>query len=278
LADINAVGTQFTKTMGIPLLAGRDFDESDTAQSERVVLIGENAAQRWFPQGGAVGAHIGMASTSPAVSRRIVGVVGSSKYLNLREDLPLTVYVPYTQSNQAGYVALRTGAPARSTYAAFRRMLHEEAPAMPIGTIKTMRQQVDESLATERLTAYIAVFIGVLALLLTSVGLYGILAYAVTRRTGEIGIRMALGAQRPAVVWLVVEEAMGYTIAGMAAGVAAVLATSRVVRAMLFDVRPNDPLTIAATVALLAFVCFVAAWLPVRRASRLDPMQALREE
>ena len=89
---------------------------------------------------------------------------------------------------------------------------------------------------------------------------------------------MALGAQRPAVVWLVVEEAMGYTIAGMAAGVAAVLATSRVVRAMLFDVRPNDPLTIAATVALLAFVCFVAAWLPVRRASRLDPMQALREE
>jgi len=141
-----------------------------------------------------------------------------------------------------------------------------------------MRRQVDESLSTERLTAYLAVFIGVLALLLTSVGLYGILAYLVTRRTGEIGIRMALGAQRPSVVWLVVREAMGHTIAGMAVGVAIVLASSRLVKSLLFDVRPNDPATIAAAVGLLALVCGVAAALPARRASRLDPMQALRED
>jgi predicted permease len=278
LADINAVGTHFTDTMRVPLLAGRDFNDADTAQSDNVILISENAAKRWFPNGNAVGASISMVSMTSHVDRRIVGIVGNSKYLNLREELPLNVYVPYTQSNQAGYVAIRTTMPISATYTAFRQILHEEAPAMPIGTIKTMRQQVDESLSTERLTAYLSVFIGVLALLLTSVGLYGILAYFVARRTGEIGIRMALGAQRPSVVWLVVRQAMGHTIGGVAVGVLVVLAASRLVRSLLYDVRPNDPLTIAAAVVLLMLVCLVAASLPARRASRLDPMQALREE
>jgi predicted permease len=278
LADINAVGAQFTKTLGVPLLAGRDFNDGDTDQSEKVVLISEKAANRWFPKGDVVGAQISIGSASPGDSRRVVGIVGDSKYLNLREEMPLTVYVPSTQSNQGGYVAVRTKMPVAATYAAFRRILREEAPGMPIRTIKTMRQQVDESLSTERLTAYLSVFIGTLALLLTAVGLYGILAYAVTRRTGEIGIRMALGAQRPSVIWLVVREAMGHTAAGMAVGVAAVLASSHVIRSLLFDVQPNDPATIAAAVGILVLVCFVAASLPARRASKLDPIEALREE
>ena len=276
-ADINTVGTSFSRTMGIPLLEGREFNAGDTAQSEPVILISENAARRWFPNGGAIGARIRAESSGPQ-PRRIVGIVGNSKYLDLREALPNTVYIPYTQTTQKGYVALRTAAPISATYAAFRRILHEEAPAMPIGTIKTMRQQIDESLSTERLMAYISVFVGVLALLLTCVGLYGVLAYNVTRRTGEIGIRMALGAQRPSVIWLVVKEAMAHTLAGLAVGVAAVFATSRVVRSMLYDVQPNDPFTIAAAVLLLIAVCAVAAWLPVRRATRLHPIEALREE
>jgi len=276
-ADINTIGTSFTKTMGIPLLEGREFDAADTAQSEPVILISENAARRWFPSGGAIGARI-RAESSGREPRRIVGVVGNTKYLNLREALPNTVYIPYTQTTQKGYVALRTAAPLGSTLAAFRRILREEAPTMPVGSIKTMRQQIDESLSSERLTAYISVFIGVLALLLTCVGLYGILAYNVTRRTGEIGIRMALGAQRRSVIWLVVKEAMAHTIAGLAAGIAAVLATSHIVRAMLYNVQPNDPFTMAAAVALLILVCAAAAWLPVRRATRLHPIEALREE
>jgi predicted permease len=275
IADINAVGTQFSKTTGIPILAGRDFNDGDTAQSEKVVLISENAARRWFPTRSAVGEHVGL---EPGGPRRIVGVVGNTKYLNLREELPLTVYVPYTQSTQGGYIALRTSAPVRAVLPEFRRILREEAPRMPVATIKTMRQQVDESLATERLTAYLSVFIGILALLLTSVGLYGVLAYLVARRTSEIGIRMALGAQRPVVVWLVVREAMAHTLFGIAAGVAVVLATSKVLRSLLFDLRPNDPPTILGSVGLLAFVCCLAAGLPARRATRLDPMQALREE
>ena len=149
---------------------------------------------------------------------------------------------------------------------------------MPVGTVVSMRQQIDESLSTDRLTAYLSVFIGVLALLLTSIGLYGILAYSVTRRTSEIGVRMALGARRTSVVWLVVKEAMVHTVTGIAAGVAVVLAASKVVRSLLYDLKPNDPATIAAAVGVLAFVCALAAALPARRATRLDPMQALREE
>jgi predicted permease len=278
LADVNAIGAQFTKTMGVPLLAGRDFNDGDTDESEKVVLVSENAAHRWFPTGDAVGAQISMAGMKPEDSRRIVGIVGDSKYLNLREEMPLTVYVPSAQSNQAGNVAIRTKMPVAAIYAAFRRILREEAPGMPVRSVKTMRQQVDESLSTERLTAYLSLFIGALALLLTAVGLYGILAYTVSRRTGEIGIRMALGAQRPSVIWLVVREAMGHTAAGMVVGVAAVLATSRVTRSLLFNVQPNDPATISAAVGILITVCFVAASLPASRASKLDPMEALREE
>ena len=278
LADINVVATAFTKTMGISLVAGREFEDSDTPQSEPVALISDNAARRWFPKGDALGAEIRMGSFNSKTALRIVGIVGNSKYMNLREASPLNVYVPSTQSNQLGYVALRTAAPVRATYAAFRQILREEAPGMPIATIKTMEQQVDESLATERLAAYTSGFIGLLALLLTAVGLYGILTYSVARRTGEIGVRMALGAQRPSVVWLVVRGAMGHTAAGLAAGLAVVLALSHVVRDLLFDVQPNDPLTIAAAVGILALVCLVAALLPARRASMLDPMQVLREE
>ena len=278
LADINAVGAQFTRTMGVPLVAGRDFNAGDNQQSEDVVLISENAARRWFPDGDALGAQISLSEPGRTGARRIVGIVGDSKYMSLREEIPLTVYVPAAQSNQGGLIAIRTGLPVAATYAAFRRILSEEAPGMPVRTIKTMRQQVDESLSTERLTAYLSVFVGALALLLTAVGLYGILAYAVARRSGEIGIRMALGAQRPAVIWLVVREAMAQTAAGMAAGVVIVALTSRAIRSMLFDVRPNDPATIAAAVGILLLVCLIAASLPARRASKLDPVDALREE
>ncbi len=276
LADVSVMGTRFTETMRVPLLAGRDFNESDTADSDKVALITENAARRWFPNGGALGAHIGFGAAGAHL--RIIGITADYRYRNLREDVPLTVYIPYTQNNSFGSIALRTKLPLNATYAAFRAILHEEAPSMPIRTIKTMKQQIDESLSAERLTAYLSIFIGALALLLTSIGLYGILAYSVSRRTGEIGIRMALGAQRGSVVWLVVRQVMAHITLGGAIGVAAVLLSSHVVKNLLYNVRPNDPGTIAAAVSALLLVCIIAAAIPARRATQLDPMQALREE
>ena len=274
LMDINIVGAQYTRTWGVRLIAGRDFDAGDTATSEKVIMISENAARRFFPNG-ALGRQIGVEKNMP---RRIVGIAGDTKYRTLKDETGLVAYVPYTQANNVEYVALRTSMPPRAVFPMFRQILREEAPGMPVGTVVSMRQQIDESLSTDRLTAYLSVFIGVLALLLTSIGLYGILAYSVTRRTSEIGVRMALGARRTSVVWLVVKEAMVHTVTGIAAGVAVVLAASKVVRSLLYDLKPNDPATIAAAVGVLAFVCALAAALPARRATRLDPMQALREE
>ena len=275
LTNINVVGTQYVKTVGVTLAAGREFNDGDHAESEKVIMISEGAARRFFPDGSALGRQI---SVEKNVMRRIVGIVADSRYLNLREETPLVAYLPVAQSNQSGFVAVRSGMSVAALYPMFRHIVHEEVPAMPIGSIVTMRQQIDESLSTERLTAYLSIFIGALALLLTSVGLYGILSYSVQRRTGEIGIRMALGAQRNSVVWLILREAMGHTVAGLAAGIVVVIATSKVVKALLYGVKPNDPATIAAAVGILVLVCIFAASLPARRATRLDPMQALRED
>ncbi|HLJ45086.1 MAG TPA: ABC transporter permease [Bryobacteraceae bacterium] len=275
LADINAVSPRLLQTMRIPLLAGRDFNEGDTPRSPLVAIVSENAARLWFPNG-ALGAEFGMEGNSPKL--RIVGIAGNIKYMNLREETPLTVYVPYTQSNQTGFIALRTRASLRQTYANFRDLLRQVAPGAPIRTIRTMEQQIDESLSTERLTAYLSVYFAGLALLLTAVGLYGILAYSVARRISEIGIRMALGAQRSNVIWLVVREAMGHTAFGAAVGTAAVFVSAKLIASLLYGVRPHDPVAMLLAIAALAAVCAVAAWVPARRASRLEPMVALREE
>ena len=272
-AFINATGPGLLETLRIPLLAGRAINEGDTSQSAKVAIISENAARLWFPKG-AIGQNIQFQSTTVS----IIGVAGNTKYSNLREQLPFTMYVPYTQWGQSGNIAVRTHAPLRQTYANFRDVLHRVAPGAPIRTIRTMEQQVSESLSTERLTAYLSVFFASLALLLTAIGLYGILAYSVTRRTSEIGIRMALGAQRGNVIWLVIREAMAHASAGAIVGIAAVVASAKLIASLLYGVQPHDPWTMVIAILVLALVCAIAAWVPARRASRLDPMVALREE
>ncbi|HEY3741691.1 MAG TPA: ABC transporter permease [Bryobacteraceae bacterium] len=271
--NINAVAPRLLETMKVPLLAGRDFTDADTAESGKVAILSETAARKWFPNG-AVGADMGLQGSTV----RIVGIMRDTKYLNLRDRMQPTLYVPFTQWSQGGFIAIRTAAPLRQTYAMFREMLREVAPGAPIRTIRTMEQQVDESLSTERLTAYLSLFFAALALMLTAIGLYGILAYSVTRRTNEIGVRMALGAQRSDVIWLVIRQAMGQTAFGAAAGIAVVIASSRLIASLLYGVRPNDPAMMIAAVAALALVCAGAAWIPARRATRLDPVVALREE
>ncbi len=157
-------------------------------------------------------------------------------------------------------------------------MLHELAPDVPLGMTYTMEQQVDSSVGQERLMASLSIFFGTLALLLTSIGLYGILAYTVTRRTGEIGIRMALGAGRMQVIWLVLGGAMSYVLVGIVIGAVTVLATSRVAASLLYGIRPNDPGNLVTAIIALLFVAALAALFPSLRASRVDPAVSLREE
>lgn len=274
---INLIGPRFFDTMEIPLLAGRQFTETDTAASEKVGILNELAARRFFPGVNPIGKHIELENTAI----RIIGIAGNIKYFNLRDPAPPELYLPYTQKTGKTWsltFVIKTRSGIASIYPAFRSVLREIAPDVPTGTIETMQEQVDESLARERLMATLSVFFGILALLLTSIGLYGILAYGVVRRTAEIGVRMALGARGHDVIWLVLRETIGLVAIGTAFGVIAVLTTSRVIASLLYGIRPNDPGNLALAVLVLISVAAIAAYLPARRASRLDPMLALREE
>jgi predicted permease len=277
--SMNLIAPRFFKAMSIPLLAGRSFTPSDTGTSEKVVVITARMARKLFPDKSPIGAHILLGGHTDV---RVVGVVGNIKYANLRDPDPLELYLPYSQRPDAIPWSMRflikTRSSVASMYPAFHAALHKIAPNVPIRTVETMREQVDESLSRERMMASLSIFFGVLALLLTSVGLYGILAYAVKRRTSEIGIRMALGARGHEVVWLVLRETIAHVAAGVALGVAAVLALSRLIASLLYGIRPSDPGNLLLAVFALLFVGAAAAYMPARRASRIDPAVALREE
>lgn len=274
---INVIGPRFLDVMQIRLLSGRQFDERDTAAAEKVGIISRLAAQRFYPGENPIGQHV-LLEGKPI---RIIGVTDNIKYRSLRDEDSPELYLPYTQS--AGklpsftfILKMRRGAPSPNQQ--FRAMLYELAPDAPVGMTYTMEQQVDSSVGRERLMASLSMFFGTLALLLTSIGLYGVLAYTVTRRTGEIGIRMALGARRTQVIWLVLRGATSYVAGGVVIGAIAVLAASHVVASLLYGIRPNDPGNLAAAVLALLFVAVLAALFPSLRATRVDPAVSLRQE
>jgi predicted permease len=276
-ASINLIGPRFFDALETRLFSGRQFNEADTAASEKVGIISQMAAQRFFPGENPINQHI-LLLEKPI---RIVGVAGNTKYLSLRNQQLPELYLPYTQKMDelpsfTFVIKTRPGSPSPNP--AFRAMLHDLAPDVPIGMTYTMEQQVDDSVGRERLMASLSIFFGSLALLLTAIGLYGILAYSVTRRAGEIGIRMALGARRGNVIWLVLRGAVGYVLGGIAMGAVAVLAASRVVASLLYGVRPNDPGNLVTAIVVLLFVAALAAFFPSLRASRVDPAISLRQE
>ena len=273
--DINLVAPHYFEVMGIAVVGGRDF-RSDNSVSEKVGIINELAARKLFPHTNPIGRQV-ILEKMPI---RIVGIVANTKYMDLREPDPLTLYLPYTQASDGvpslSFVIKTSG--DVPIYPEFRAALHEIAPDIPVGIAKTMQKQVNDSLGRERLMASLSVFFGVLALLLTSIGLYGILSYTVARRTGEIGVRIALGARPPNVIWLVVRETISHIAIGIVTGIVVVLAMSRLVASLLYGIRPNDPGNLVLAVLVLTGFATLAAYLPARRASRLDPMLALREE
>jgi predicted permease len=279
VVHLNSIGTRFFETMGISLLRGREFTPGDDANSPKVAILNDTAARFYFPGVDPLGQIVHMSWDSQGPPMQVVGVVRDSKRQDLRQPAPRILYLPFLQYNQP-YMTLeiRTAGDPNAVASSVRQAFREISRDFPVWEIKTMRTQIDQGLVQERLVATLSSFFGLLALLLSAIGLYGTLSYAVTRRTSEIGIRMALGARQADVLWLVLREASVLVLVGVVVGLLAATAMSRLISSMLFGLTPADPMAlIIATSALLA-VAWLAALLPARRASKVDPIVALRCE
>ncbi|MGC2660128.1 MAG: ABC transporter permease, partial [Bryobacteraceae bacterium] len=277
-AFMNAISPAYFRTMGVPLLAGRDFDRRDMKANSKVAIVNEQFSHHFFGNRSAVGRHIGQGGgPGTKLDIEIVGVAANTLYEGPREGVRRQVFVPdWGNGGVAFYV--RAGLGTGVIYSAVKREVKKLDPAMPIYELKTLGKQLDETLLTERLVALLSAGFGFLATLLAAIGLYGVIAFVVTRRTKELGLRMALGANRGAVIWLVMREVLILLAVGLAIGVPAALSLGSLVASQLYGIKPSDPLTAAASVIALALVATVAGLIPARQASRIDPIVALRYE
>jgi predicted permease len=279
-AFMNAVSPGYFATMGVQLLEGRDFDRRDVdhAEKTKVAIVNRQFARHYFGDRSAVGRHIGNDGGPKAkLDVEIVGVVADSLYEGPREGVRRQVFIPHAGNNGSA-VYVRAGLGSSSAYAALRRAVKELDSGMPIYELKTLGRQLDETLMTERLTALLSAGFGLLATLLAAIGLYGVMAFVVARRTREMGLRMALGAHSGSVVWLVMKEVLTLLGIGLAVGVLSALALGRFVATQLYGIKATDPWIAAASTLLLTMVAIMAGLIPARRASRIDPILALRYE
>ena len=288
---MNQISPNYFATLGAPIVAGRDFTINDTHDvkhgpeawnwSSTTVIINEKFAKKYFAGRNPLGLHIGF-GTDPGtpVDMEIIGVVKDFKYTSLRDEIPEQAFLPYLSSRILGgmTVYLRTMGDPNQAMSAVRSKVRDMDPNLPIFDMRTTEVQINNSLSTERMIASLSAVFGFLATLLAVIGLYGVMAYAVAQRIREVGIRMALGAARGNVIWMVMREVLLLVSIGVTAGVAASLALTRVVQSQLFGLTPHDPQTLVLATVALAMVACAAGYVPAFRASRLDPMAALRYE
>jgi predicted permease len=271
----NAVGPDYFHVLGIPLVLGRDFTDADDESAARVVIINQTFADRYLAGVQPIGHRVSLSRPYT-----IVGVAGNSRYTGVREtDRPMA-YFPYLQVPQISsmHIELRTNGDPRAFLPDARRIVQAFGPDLPLLEPMTQSEQFGASISNEQLFSRLATFFGLTAALLVATGLYGTLAYRVSRRTSEIGVRMALGAERGRVLWMILRESVIITLAGIAVGLPLAYAGSRLLTSMLFGLTPNDPFSFGTALVAIAFVVMGASLIPARRASSVDPMVALRYE
>ena len=267
----------YFETLGVSLLGGRGPDENDREGAPKVAVVNETFAGQYYGSESPLGKRFGVDGEESSREIEIVGVVRDLKVHDLWSDTPRLVYFPVAQYEEHLY-SLQVHARSELPAAQVRDAIAAVAPDLPVLSVRSLEEQVDRSLQQERLLSQLTAFFGLLALILAAVGLYGVMAYGVSQRTNEIGIRMALGAEPAQVLRTVLGTAMGWVGAGIVIGLAATLGAGRFLSSLLFGLDPIDPSTLALTTAVLVAVAALAAWVPARRAARLDPVRALRYE
>ncbi len=275
----NSVGTDFFPTLGIPIVAGRGFGQQDTSTSPKIGVINQSLARKRFPNTNPIGKRF-KADRETSDWIQIVGICADTRYSDLRGNPPPQFFLPYVQQAEVGGLTyqVRTHAEPSALFPALRQVVQSVDRDLPIIDFRTQREQINATMQIERAFAALTAGFGVLALALACVGIYGIMAYSVAQRTNEIGIRLALGAQPGQVRRMILRESTWLTVVGILAGVASALWLTRLVKSMLYGVTPNDPVTLAAGIALLLGIALAATWIPAQRAASVQPMEALRHE
>jgi predicted permease len=275
---LNTVGPDFFHVMGVPVLLGRDLLESDTETSQKVAVVNETFAERYLQGQNPLGHRIGNAHGD----RVIVGVVARNKYTSLQEkDIPM-VWIPYTQTDEFGvssmHVEMHVNGEPLAVLPAAAKALHELDPNLAMVDPRTQREQFDETINNQRLFSRLSIVFGLLAGFLVAIGLYGTLAYRATHRTVEIAVRLAVGAQREQVLWMLLRESLALALGAIAIGLPLAFGTALLLQSMLYGIGPRDPLAYFGAILVVAAVAIVASLAPARRAARIDPMRALRTE
>jgi macrolide transport system ATP-binding/permease protein len=284
--SVMVVGPTFFETMQIPILMGRAVDERDRDGGPLKAVVNEVLAKKYFPGESPIGRHFfafGGRDEQQAQDVEIVGVAKTARYNSLKQEVPPVTYISYQQTIARWplsqmFFELRTSGDPLAVTTSVRKVVHDVSPQIPVADLTTQARQIDGTIVQERTFAELCTCFGVLALVLACVGLYGTMAYAVSRRTSEIGIRMALGAQRKRIVWMVLRQVLTLGAVGVVVGLGAVWETTAFLKSYLFGLQPNDPLALGSAVAILVGCAVLAGYAPAWRASRIDPMVALRHE
>ncbi len=266
--------------MGIPLLRGRLFNESDSSSSAPVALMSETLAKRYFPNEDPLGRHLTFGfPVNGVVSREIVGIVGDIHDVSLGKEPGPMLYVPFAQAPlYGGEVVVKSTLSASAIVGAIRSVTQGLDKNLPVTDIAQLSDALNASVAQPRFRTLLLGLFGTIALILAAVGIFGVMSYSVSRRTHELGIRMALGAQPGSVLGMVLRETLTLTLVGIAVGVPCALAAARLIKGLLFNVTLYDPITLALVPLVLVAIGALASYVPARRAMKVDPMIALRHE